>query len=80
MLNHLCHPGAPRFFLFTVLLFHIQDELLEELEELEQEELARDLLTVGDKEEEPPIELPSVPSTHLPAGPGTQGCSIVFRT
>ncbi|XP_059037724.1 charged multivesicular body protein 4a isoform X3 [Mustela lutreola] len=46
-----------------------EDELLEELEELEQEELARDLLTVGDKEEEPPIELPSVPSIHLPAGP-----------
>lgn len=62
------------------MLFHIQDELLEELEELEQEELARDLLTVGDKEEEPPIELPSVPSIHLPAGPGTQGYSIVLRT
>lgn len=53
---------------------------MEELEELEQEELARDLLTVGDKEEEPPIELPSVPSIHLPAGPGTQGYSIVLRT
>ncbi|XP_022348574.1 charged multivesicular body protein 4a [Enhydra lutris kenyoni] len=49
-----------------------EDELLEELEELEQEELARDLLTVGDKEEEPPIELPSVPSTHLPAGPAPE--------
>ncbi|KAM8948948.1 charged multivesicular body protein 4a isoform 1-T1 [Lycaon pictus] len=46
-----------------------EDELLEELELLEQEELARDLLTVGDKEEEPPVELPSVPSTHLPVGP-----------
>ncbi|XP_059037725.1 charged multivesicular body protein 4a isoform X4 [Mustela lutreola] len=49
-----------------------EDELLEELEELEQEELARDLLTVGDKEEEPPIELPSVPSIHLPAGPAPE--------
>ncbi|XP_059228953.1 charged multivesicular body protein 4a isoform X5 [Mustela nigripes] len=49
-----------------------EDELLEELEELEQEELARDLLTVGDKEEEPPIELPSVPSIHLPAGPADE--------
>ena len=29
----------------------IQDELLEELEELEQEELARELLHVGDEEE-----------------------------
>jgi len=57
-----------------------EDELLEELEELEQEELARDLLTVGDKEKEPPLELPSVPSTHLPAGPGTQGYSVVLRT
>ncbi|XP_059564833.1 uncharacterized protein LOC132240940 isoform X4 [Myotis daubentonii] len=46
-----------------------EDELLEELEELEQEELARELLHVGDKEEEPPVKLPSVPSTHLPAGP-----------
>jgi len=49
-----------------------EDELLEELEELEQEELARDLLTVGDKEKEPPLELPSVPSTHLPAGPAPE--------
>nr|XP_033707153.1 transmembrane 9 superfamily member 1 isoform X3 [Tursiops truncatus] len=48
-----------------------EDELLEELEELEQEELARELLHVGDKEEEPPVTLPSVPSTHLPAGPGS---------
>ncbi|XP_036305971.1 charged multivesicular body protein 4a isoform X1 [Pipistrellus kuhlii] len=46
-----------------------EDELLEELEELEQEELARELLHVGDKEEEPPVKLPSVPSAHLPAGP-----------
>ncbi|KAM7155112.1 LOW QUALITY PROTEIN: charged multivesicular body protein 4a [Molossus nigricans] len=46
-----------------------EDELLEELEELEQEELAQELLRMGDKEEEPPFKLPSVPSTHLPAGP-----------
>uniref|UniRef100_A0A8C9JS28 Charged multivesicular body protein 4A n=2 Tax=Panthera tigris TaxID=9694 RepID=A0A8C9JS28_PANTA len=46
-----------------------EDELLEELEKLEQEELARELLHVGDKEEEPPIKLPSVPSTHLPEEP-----------
>ncbi|XP_032199804.1 charged multivesicular body protein 4a isoform X2 [Mustela erminea] len=49
-----------------------EDELLEELEELEQEELARDLLTGGDKEEEPPIKLPSVPSIHPPAGPAPE--------
>lgn len=53
---------------------------MEELELLEQEELARDLLTVGDKEEEPPVELPSVPSTHLPVGPGTRGYTIISRT
>ncbi|KAM9646035.1 charged multivesicular body protein 4a isoform 2-T2 [Trichechus inunguis] len=46
-----------------------EDELLEELEELEQEELSRELLNVGNKEGEPPVKLPSVPSTHLPAGP-----------
>ena len=63
-----------------ILSSHIQDELLEELEELEQEELARELLHVGDKEEEPPVTLPCVPSTHLPAGPGTQGCSVISRT
>ncbi|XP_071078035.1 charged multivesicular body protein 4a [Desmodus rotundus] len=45
------------------------DELLVELEELEQEELARELLHVGEKEEEPPVQLPSVPSAHLPSGP-----------
>ncbi|XP_062944388.1 charged multivesicular body protein 4a [Cynocephalus volans] len=49
-----------------------EDELLEELEELEQEELARELLIVGDKKEEPPIRLPSVPSTRLPAGPASK--------
>ncbi|KAF5925757.1 hypothetical protein HPG69_002207 [Diceros bicornis minor] len=57
-----------------------EDELLEELEELEQEELAREVLDVEDKEEEPPIKLPSVPSTHLPAGPGTQCYSVDSRT
>ncbi|XP_045306480.1 charged multivesicular body protein 4a isoform X4 [Leopardus geoffroyi] len=46
-----------------------EDELLEELEKLEQEELAQELLHVGDKEEEPPIKLPGVPSTHLPEEP-----------
>ncbi|EHB03392.1 Charged multivesicular body protein 4a [Heterocephalus glaber] len=46
-----------------------EDELLEELEELEQEELAQELLSMGDEEEEPPVQLPSVPSIHLPAEP-----------
>lgn len=44
-----------------------QDELLNELEELEQEELDRNLLEVGGKED---IPLPSVPSTSLPSKPG----------
>ncbi|KAI5280411.1 Charged Multivesicular Body Protein 4A [Manis pentadactyla] len=44
-----------------------EDDLLEELEELEQEELTQEL-NVG-QEEEPPVRLPSAPSTHLPAGP-----------
>lgn len=52
---------------------------MEELEQLEQEESARELLPVDDKEEEPPVKLPSVP-THVPAEPGTQGCSVVSRT
>lgn len=63
-----------------VLSSHIQDELLEELEELEQEELARELLHVGDEEEEPLVALPSVPATHPPAEPGTQGSSVISRT
>uniref|UniRef100_A0A671E3U3 Charged multivesicular body protein 4A n=1 Tax=Rhinolophus ferrumequinum TaxID=59479 RepID=A0A671E3U3_RHIFE len=46
-----------------------EDELSEELKELEQEELAQELLHVGDKEEEPPVKLARVPSTQLPAGP-----------
>lgn len=46
-----------------------EDELLEELEELEQEELAQELLNVGDKEEESPVKLPSVPSARLPTAP-----------
>jgi hypothetical protein len=49
---------------------------LEELEELEQEDLARELLNVGNKEEESPVNLPSVPSTHLPAEPGIQTCHL----
>ncbi|XP_019518636.1 PREDICTED: charged multivesicular body protein 4a [Hipposideros armiger] len=49
-----------------------EDELSEELKELEQEELARELLHVGDKEEEPPVKLAHVPSTQLPAGPAPE--------
>lgn len=43
-----------------------EDELLAELEEMEQEELDRNLLEVGGTEDVP---LPSVPSTSLPSRP-----------
>ncbi|XP_071401225.1 charged multivesicular body protein 4b-like, partial [Centroberyx affinis] len=43
-----------------------EDELMAELEELEQEELDKNLLEVGDTEDVP---LPSVPSTSLPSRP-----------
>lgn len=46
--------------------------LLQDLEELEQEKLTQKLLTMGNKEEEPPVILSGVPYTHLLAGPGTQ--------
>lgn len=49
-----------------------EDDLLEELELLEQEELAQELLNVGDKEEEPSVKLPDVPSPHLPAEPASK--------
>lgn len=45
----------------------VQDDLLAELEELEQEELDKDLLEIGGTEDVP---LPSVPSTSLPSRPG----------
>lgn len=46
-----------------------QDDLLAELEELEQEELDKNLLDIQGTEDVP---LPSVPSTSLPARPGIQ--------
>ncbi len=42
-----------------------QDDLLAELEELEQEELDKNLLEIGDN-----VPLPNVPSSSLPARPG----------
>lgn len=47
---------------------YIQDELMAELEELEQEELDKNLLEVGGTDT---VSLPSVPSTSLPSKPGT---------
>lgn len=44
-----------------------QDELLAELDELEQEELDKNLLEIGGPENVP---LPNVPSTSLPSRPG----------
>lgn len=44
-----------------------QDELLAELDELEQEELDKNLLEIGGPENAP---LPNVPSSSLPSRPG----------
>lgn len=55
-----------------ILIFSVdcclsQDELLAELDELEQEELDKNLLEIGGSENVP---LPNVPSTSLPSRPG----------
>lgn len=50
-----------------------QDDLLAELEELEQEELDKNLLDIKGTENVP---LPSVPSTSLPARPGIKCCYV----
>lgn len=47
--------------------FLLQDELLAELEELEQEELDKNLLEISGPETVP---LPNVPSVALPSKPG----------
>lgn len=57
---------------FSVVVFGVdcilhQDELLAELDELEQEELDKNLLEIGGPENVP---LPNVPSTSLPSRPG----------
>uniref|UniRef100_A0A673IAJ4 Charged multivesicular body protein 4Bb n=1 Tax=Sinocyclocheilus rhinocerous TaxID=307959 RepID=A0A673IAJ4_9TELE len=46
-----------------------EDELLAELEELEQEELDKNLLEIGGTED---VSLPSVPSNPLPKKPAAQ--------
>lgn len=48
-----------------------------ELEELEQEELDKNLLEIGGKED---VSLPSVPSTSLPARPGIKKQVLVQLT
>lgn len=45
-----------------------EDELLAELEEMEQEDLDKELLNVG----EPTPELPSVPASRLPSAPASK--------
>lgn len=54
-------------FILGVNFFASQDELLAELDELEQEELDKNLLEIGGPETAP---LPNVPSTSLPSRPG----------
>lgn len=51
----------------TFKLVCVQDELMAELEELEQEELDKNLLEIEGTEDVP---LPSVPSASLPSRPG----------
>lgn len=55
------------FFFLNLCCVLFQDDLLAELEELEQEELDKNLLDIQGTEDVP---LPSVPSTSLPARPG----------
>lgn len=52
-----------------------QDELMAELEELEQEELDKNLLEISGPETVP---LPSVPSISLPSKPGEYFSSTVM--
>lgn len=53
--------------LSTLPSFPLQDELMAELEELEQEELDKNLLEISGPETVP---LPNVPSVALPSKPG----------
>lgn len=64
---------------YLLMCLFVQDELLAELEEMEQEELDKDLLEV---EGPATVPLPSVPSTSLPSRPGTicgisYGCNCI---
>lgn len=59
--------------IFSVYGFLSQDELLAELDELEQEELDKNLLEIGGPENVP---LPNVPSTSLPSRPGKKNLCI----
>lgn len=52
--------------IFRVACCLSQDELLAELDELEQEELDKNLLEIGPEN----VPLPNVPSTSLPSRPG----------
>lgn len=57
-----------------------QDELLAELDELQQEELDKNLLEIGGSENVP---LPNVPSTSLPSRPGkslTPPCKMTLSS
>ena len=64
-------PGCRSHFCVCVS----QDELMAELEELEQEELDKNLLEISGPETVP---LPSVPSISLPSKPGEYFLSMVM--
>lgn len=55
------------FLVLTVLLLIFQDELEKELEELEQEELDKELLDIGPTAD----ELPEPPKTDMPKIPAS---------
>lgn len=74
---HSCFYLKPRlepFGLYLFICFLRQDELLAELDELEQEELDKNLLEIGGPENAP---LPNVPSTSLPSRPGRENSSVL---
>lgn len=58
---------ADTYSCFCASVPPLQDELLAELDELEQEELDKNLLEIGGTDNVP---LPNVPSTSLPSRPG----------
>lgn len=62
---------------FSPFVCFVKDELLAELEEMEQEELDKNLLEVEGPSNVP---LPSVPSTSLPTRPGSLSCCLGFTS
>lgn len=64
--NNRCDQTRFVLFIAACCACFSQDELLAELDELEQEELDKNLLEIGPEN----VPLPNVPSTLLPSRPG----------